>query len=65
MADVITKDMVINDVIKKYPKTITVFSNFKVDSCCGGGFSIEKTAGMSGIDMDALLKSLNKAATGK
>ena len=65
MADMITKDMVINDVIKKYPKTITVFSNFKVDSCCGGGFSIEKTAGMSGIDMDALLKSLNKAATGK
>ncbi len=65
MADLITKDMVINDVIKKYPKTITVFSNFKVDSCCGGGFSIEKTAGMSGIDMDALLKSLNKAATGK
>ena len=65
MADMITKDMVINDVIKKYPKTITVFSNFKVDSCCGGGFSIEKTAGMSGIDMDALLKALNKAATAK
>ncbi|HHT9146253.1 MAG: DUF542 domain-containing protein [Candidatus Brocadiaceae bacterium] len=65
MADLITKDMVINDVIKKYPKTITVFSNFKVDSCCGGGFSIEKTAGMSGIDMDALLKSLNKAASVK
>ena len=42
MADIITKDMVINDVIKKYPKTITIFSNFKVDSCCGGGFSIEK-----------------------
>ena len=65
MADMITKDIVINDVIKKYPKTITVFSNFKVDSCCGGGFSIEKTAGMSGIDMDALLKALNKVATAK
>ena len=59
---IITKDMVINDVIKKYPKTITVFSNFKVDSCCGGGFSIEKTAGMSGIDMNALLNALNKVA---
>lgn len=65
MADLITKDMVINDVIKKYPKTITVFSNFKVDSCCGGGFSIEKTAGMSGIDMDALLKALNKVIPAK
>ena len=60
---VITKDMVINDVIKKYPKTITIFSKYKVDSCCGGGFSIEKTAGMSGVDMAALLNALNKAAT--
>ncbi len=60
---VITKDMVINDVIKKYPKTITIFSKYKVDSCCGGGFSIEKTAGMSGIDMAALLTALNKAAS--
>ena len=65
MADLITKDMIINDVIKKYSKTITVFSNFKVDSCCGGGFSIEKTAGMSGIDMDALLKALNKVVSAK
>ena len=59
---IITKDMIINDVIKKYPKTITVFNNFKVDSCCGGGVSIEKTVGMSGIDIDALLKALNKVA---
>ena len=56
---VITKDMIINDVIKKYPKTITVFKNYKVDACCGGGFSIEKTAGMGGINMDALIKALN------
>lgn len=59
---IITKDMVINDVIKKYPKTITIFSNFKVDSCCGGGGSIEKTAGVSGINLDALLQALNKVA---
>lgn len=57
---IITKEMVINDVIKKYPKTITVFSKFKVDSCCGGGFSIEKTAGASGIDLKSLLEALNK-----
>jgi regulator of cell morphogenesis and NO signaling len=59
---IITKDMIINDVIQKYPKTITVFSKFKVDSCCGGGVSIEKTAGMSGVDIDSLLQALNKAA---
>ncbi|TLD39838.1 MAG: hypothetical protein JETT_3898 [Candidatus Jettenia ecosi] len=65
--EVITKNMVINDVIKKYPKTITVFSKFKVDACCGGGFSIEKTAGASGIDTNSLLTELNKVvvASGK
>lgn len=59
---IITKDMIINDVIKKYPKTLTVFTKFKVDSCCGGGVSIEKTAGMSGVDIDSLLQALNKVA---
>ncbi|MBU6391321.1 MAG: DUF542 domain-containing protein [Planctomycetota bacterium] len=59
---IITKDMIINDVIKKHPKTITVFNNFKVDSCCGGGVSIEKTAATGGVDIDALLKALNKVA---
>lgn len=59
----ITKNMIINDVIKKYPKTITVFSKFKVDSCCGGASSIEKTAAMSGVDINPLLKELNKVAS--
>lgn len=58
---VITKDMIINDVIQKYPKTIGIFKDFGVDSCCGGGFSIEKTAAMSGGDMKKLLEKLNKA----
>ena len=55
----VTKDMVINDVIKKYPKTIRIFNKFKVDACCGGGSSIEKTAGADGVDIEALLKALN------
>ena len=29
----VTKDMKINDVIKKHPKTIKVFADFKIDSC--------------------------------
>lgn len=58
----ITKNMIINDVIKKYPKTISVFSKFKVDSCCGGAGSIEKTAAMSEVDIDALMEALNKVA---
>ena len=57
----ITRDKIINDVIKKYPKSIAVFNEFRVDSCCGGGQSIEKTAAADGIDVDALLQALNEA----
>lgn len=57
----ITRDKIINDVIKKYPQSIAVFNEFRVDSCCGGGQSIEKTAAADGIDVDALLQALNEA----
>ena len=38
--ETITRDMVINDVIRKHPETIKVFNEYKVDSCCGGGASM-------------------------
>ncbi|MBI2958615.1 MAG: DUF542 domain-containing protein [Chloroflexi bacterium] len=57
----ITREDVINDVIKRFPETISVFNEFRVDSCCGGGQSIEKTATRDGVDVDALVKSLNAA----
>lgn len=58
----ITRDMIINEVIRKYPKTIKVFNDYRVDSCCGGGAPIETTAKRDGVDVDALLKALNAAA---
>lgn len=57
----ITGDMIINDLIRKYPQTIKVFNEFKVDSCCGGGAPIETTAKRDGIDVEGLLKALNEA----
>lgn len=59
--ETITGDMVINDVIRKYPQTIKVFNDHKVDSCCGGGASIETTAKRDGVDVEGLLKALNEA----
>ncbi len=58
----ITKDMIINDVIKRYPETIAVFNRFNVDACCGGGASIEATAKADGVEVEALLVALNEAA---
>jgi regulator of cell morphogenesis and NO signaling len=60
--DFITRDMIINDVIKKYPQTIKVFNEYKVDSCCGGGAPIETTAKRDGVDVEGLLNALNDAA---
>lgn len=59
--DMITKDMVINDVIRMYPETLAIFSRFKVDSCCGGGQSIEKTARADGVNVGALVRALNES----
>ena len=58
----ITKQDVINDVIRRYPKAIAVFNQYCVDSCCGGGQSIEKTATRDGVNVEALLKALNDVA---
>lgn len=60
MAETITKEMIVNDVIKKYPKTLAVFGKFNIDSCCGGGTSIEAAGNRDGADVDAMVKELNQ-----
>lgn len=56
---IITRDMIINDVIKEHPETIKVFNDYKVDSCCGGGAPIGTTAKRDGVDVETLVKALN------
>jgi len=59
---VITKDMIIRDVARQYPQTISVFGNWKVDFCCGGSHSIEQTATACRVtDIDGLIAALNEA----
>lgn len=59
----VTKDIVVNDCIKKYPKTIGIFTQFKIDSCCGGAVSIEAAAKRDGAPIEPLMKALNEAAS--
>ncbi|MBI3601064.1 MAG: DUF542 domain-containing protein [Nitrospinae bacterium] len=61
----ITKEMSINQVISKYPKTVGVFNRYNIDSCCGGYESLENAAKNKGIDIVELIEALNKAAEGK
>lgn len=62
--ETITRNMVINEVIKKYPQTIRVFNEYKVDSCCGGGAPIDTTAKRDGVDVEKLIRALNEAVAG-
>jgi regulator of cell morphogenesis and NO signaling len=59
----ITRDMIVREVTREYPQTISVFGNHKVDFCCGGAHSIEQTARARGCkDIEALLRDLNTVA---
>lgn len=59
---IITPDMTLNDVIRKYPNTIGVFNRFNIDSCCGGARSLRDMAAQDKVDLEAFMKSLKEAA---
>ncbi len=61
----ITKDMRIEEVIKRYPKTIGAFERFglRCTGCCVSALEdIEEGALSHGIDLDNLLDELNRVA---
>ena len=61
----ITKEMTIGEVIKKYPKAIFVFMDYGLH-CVGCPMAqndtIEGAAQIHQLDLDKLLKDLNKVA---
>lgn len=59
----ITKEIPVNDCIRLHPKTIGVFTRFKIDSCCGGAASIEDAAKRDAANLDELMTALETAAS--
>ncbi len=59
----ITKEMTIGEVIKKYPKTVFVFIDYRLH-CIGcpiaAGETIEEAAKAHRLDLKKFLKDLNK-----
>lgn len=51
----------VNDTIADYPETLAVFDLFGVDSCCGGGLSVEDAASRASLDATALCAALEEA----
>lgn len=60
----ISKDMVIGDVIRKYPRTERVFITYGMScsGCMGAlGETVEGGARMHSIDLVSLIEDLNRA----
>jgi iron-sulfur cluster repair protein YtfE (RIC family) len=56
------RSMTINEIIARYPQTMPVFNEFGMDTCCGGGATVEEAAARDGLDADSVITALNKAA---
>lgn len=52
----ITKDMKVGEVLRKYPKTRTLLMRYGICDCCGGHLTLEQ--GAKG-KIDKLLNELN------
>lgn len=52
----------VNEIVAQYPETITVFNQFGIDSCCGGGVPLADAARRDGADLKPLLAALQEAA---
>lgn len=59
----VNKEMIVNDCIKQFPKTIGVFTQFHIDSCCGGAVPIEDAAKRDGAPLNDLMAALEAAAS--
>jgi len=63
MADTITKDMGITEVVQKYPQTVDVFMSNGMGciGCVAASYeTIEQGAMAHGMDVDKLMKGLNE-----
>jgi len=67
MADKITKDMKIDEVVERFPQTVKVFMDFGIPCLvCGEPpwDTIEEAAIKYEVDLDKLLEELNKRLSG-
>ncbi len=62
--EIITKDMNIMEVVKKYPQTVAVFQKYRMGciGCMAAQYEkISDIAVVHGVDLEAFVKDLNEA----
>ena len=51
----------VNDTVARFPETLAVFDKLGIDSCCGGGLSVEDAARRGEVDPAKLCGALEEA----
>jgi regulator of cell morphogenesis and NO signaling len=54
--------IIVNEMLRLYPATVSVLNAFGIDACCGGAASLAEAARRDGVDLNALLSALVAAA---
>ena len=52
----------VNEVIRMYPESVSVFNQLGIDACCGGEASLAEAAQRDGADLGTLLTRLDAVA---
>jgi iron-sulfur cluster repair protein YtfE (RIC family) len=62
MNDSMSPETTVNAMIARHPRTIVVFNEYGIDSCCGGDATIADAARELGMAPEVLLRALRMAA---
>lgn len=52
----------INSITHQYPDTIAIFSDYGIDSCCGGEKTLDDVARRHGLPLDEIVARLEPVA---
>lgn len=62
MAELLTPPIngatIVNDLLRRHANTLPVLSRLGIDTCCGGGQSLEEAARSAGLSLAELLAEL-------
>lgn len=58
----IAPEMTVNDVVRQYPASISIFNEYGIDTCCGGGVALAVAAERDGVELSVLLARLEQVS---
>jgi iron-sulfur cluster repair protein YtfE (RIC family) len=56
----ITKDTTVSEVLQSKPGATHMLMSYGICNCCGGDLTLAESAEAKGVDIDMLLKRINK-----